>query len=120
MIGLMICPSRPFVLIALLVLATAARAQDPAPARGSMTVSLLEGGATATAKGATEARALFEGFLLAEGDVIQTGPDAKLEVLLCSGSILRFGPSTRSELTESPSAGGAFRLKLVAGNFWAK
>jgi hypothetical protein len=109
---------RPFVCIALLASA-AARAQDPAPARGSMTVTLLEGSATATAKGATEARQLFEGFLLAEGDVIQTRADAKLEVLMGSGTILRFGPSTRSELTESPSTGGVFRLKLVAGNFWA-
>ena len=103
-----------------LLMAASANAADPAPARGSITVTLIEGSATATAKGATEARTLFEGFLLAEGDVIQTGADAKLEVLLGTGSILRFGPSTRSELSVSPATGGAFRLKLVAGNFWAK
>lgn len=110
-----------FALAGLLAVAASAHAADPATAanRGSITVTLIEGSATSTAKNATVARPLASGDELAEGDVIQTGADARLELLLDTGSILRFGPSTRSELTILPKA-GAFRLKLVAGNFWAK
>jgi hypothetical protein len=111
-----------FALAGVLAVAASADAADPAPAaaRGNITVTLVEGSATSTAKGATAPRPLASGDELAEGEIIQTGADGRLELLLDTGSILRFGPSTRSELSILPKTGGSFRLKLVAGNFWAK
>ena len=108
----------PMLLVA--ALAAGARADDAAPAaRGAMKVTQLEGEAKATAKGGGEALPLIVGAVLHEGDVVQTGAGARVEIALASGTVLRLGESTRAELREAPPEGGRFRLKLALGNFWA-
>ena len=83
----------------------------PAPAaRGSLTATLVEGDVKVTPKG-SEAKAIKAGDTLAEGDLIETGADSRLEILLGTGSVLRLGRSTRTELREAPPAGGRFKLK---------
>ena len=108
----------PMLLVA--ALAAGARADDAATAaRGAMKVTQLEGEAKATAKGGGEALPLIVGAVLHEGDVVQTGAGARVEIALASGTVLRLGESTRAELREAPPEGGRFRLKLALGNFWA-
>ena len=108
------------LLLTVLLVSSTARADDAAtPARGSITATIVEGEVKATAKGGREARPVAAGDSLGEGDVVETGSESRLEVLLGSGTVLRLGPSTRAELRESPPEGGRFRLKLLVGNFWA-
>lgn len=110
----------PILAAALAALAPAARADAPAaPQRGVMTATRIEGDVKATPRGGAAAPVAV-GALLHEGDLIETGADARAEIALASGTLIRLGESSRAELREAPPEGGRFRLKLVAGNFWAK
>jgi ferric-dicitrate binding protein FerR (iron transport regulator) len=106
------------LLMALTLLAASAGADQASQARGSMVVSLLEGEAK-VASGAEPARPIAIGDALHEGDQVQTGVATHVEIRLMTGSIIRLGESTTAVLREAPPEGGRFRLKLLAGNFWA-
>ena len=109
------------LLVALLASDRQGLAAGPARAgSGAMTVTQLEGEAKATAKGGGPALPLVLAEVLNEGDVVETGPGARVELSLASGTVIRFGESTRAELREAPPEGGRFRLKLAIGNFWAR
>lgn len=107
----------PILLVA--ALAASARADETPAARGAMKVTQVEGEAKATAQGGGEPIPLHPGAVLHEGDTVQTGAGARVEIALASGTVLRLGESTRAELREAPPEGGRFRLKLAIGNFWA-
>jgi ferric-dicitrate binding protein FerR (iron transport regulator) len=94
-------------------------AEKAQPAAGAMTVSLLEGNATAAQAG-TVAQPLAVGAVLHEGDVIETAPGGRLEISFANGTLLRVGESSRIHLREAPVSGGAFRARLLLGNLWAK
>jgi FecR protein len=99
-----------------------ARAQgeeNAQPAAGVMTVSSLEGNATAAQAGQS-AQPLAAGAVLHEGDVVETAPGGRVEISFANGTLLRIGESSRVELREAPVSGGAFRARLLLGNLWAK
>ena len=106
--------------LTLAVLAASARADQPAPARGALTVTAVEGAATVSPAGATGApQEVVLQSVLHEGDVIETGADGRVELLIATGTQLRIGPGARAELREASAEGGRFRLKLAVGNLWA-
>ena len=85
-------------------------------AEGAMTLAWLRGEATAVR--GVERAALAEGAILHGGDLVETGPAARLEIALPTGSLLRLGPGSR--LLLSGEEEGSFRAKLSLGNLWAK
>jgi len=111
------------VAAAIFALAAAAFAQDKAQEqgtdRGAMTATLVEGPATAAPRGGA-GQLLAEGAVLHEGDVVETGAGARVEISLATGTVLRVGESSRVELREAAPSGGAFRARLALGNLWAK
>lgn len=113
-----------FAVAAMAASTSAARAQSPdagpeQTAAGTMTVSLLEGNATA-ARAGQGAQPLAVGAVLHEGDVVETGLGGRAEISFASGTLLRIGEGSRVELREAPPSGGAFRARLLLGNLWAK
>jgi FecR protein len=101
----------------------AARAQDaesaPPAEAGVMTVSSLEGNATAARAGLSP-QPLAAGAMVHEHDVIETAPGGRVEISFANGTLLRIGESSRVLLREAPPSGGAFRARLLLGNLWAK
>ena len=85
-------------------------------------VSALEGKAQRTRSGARSALRL--GVAVAQGDVLETQPGARLEVRFSDNSVLRLGPAARLQLVEAHFGAGAARRKLTArlffGKLWAK
>jgi hypothetical protein len=105
--------------LTLAVLAASARADQPAPERGAMKVTAVEGAATVLAAGGGAPAQVALEAVLHEGDVIVTGADGRVELRIATGTQLRIGPGARAELREAPAAGGRFRLRLAVGNLWA-
>ena len=103
-----------------LLFANAALAQDGGGDAGAMTASVVEGAATVQHAGAPAAEPLGEGASFREGDLVQTGPDSRVEIAMATGSVLRLGPDARLELRSAPASGKAFSAKLWLGSVWAK
>lgn len=104
-----------------LVLMTLALAAAPRGAGPAATVSFLDGEATRTADGKTEA--LARGGALREGDDIETRKRTRLELTLADGSVVRLGPLSRARLEtaafdKSPDD-RKVSARLLVGNVWA-
>jgi ferric-dicitrate binding protein FerR (iron transport regulator) len=114
-------PAGLFALTLAALAAYGAPARADQPARGELKVTAVEGAATVSVAGAGGgvSQGVKVDAVLHEGDVIETGPDGRVELLVATGTRLRIGASARAELREAPAGGGRFRLKLAAGNFWA-
>ena len=108
----------PAGLLALAALAASANEGQPAPSRGELKVTAVEGDVKATPKGGA-AQPIAAQAVLHEGDVVDTGPDGRVELVIATGTVLRIGPSAHAELREAPLDGGRFKLKLAVGNLWA-
>jgi hypothetical protein len=104
---------RRTTLVALLLTPTLAFAGE----RNSATVSLLTGQANAGGRG------LVQGGQVFEGETVETGPDARLELKTKDGSAVRVGPSSKLLLKSAYfGAGGekSFSAKLMFGRVWTK
>ncbi|NQT70494.1 MAG: FecR domain-containing protein, partial [Desulfobacteraceae bacterium] len=91
---------------------------------GTAMVSMLEGSVQRTKKGAAEAKPLFEGDFLSEGDRVTTGKKSRMELKMPDGSYVRYGESTTFELV---SAGynvqkkkRSISVSMILGKTWAK
>ena len=112
---------KPFAALAsALLFATAAFAQEGGVDAGAMIASVVEGPATVQRAGAAAPEPLAEGAALREGDVVQTGPDSRVEISMDTGSVLRLGPGGKLELRTAPPGGKAFSARLWLGSVWAK
>lgn len=105
-----------WVIVVMLLCALPVRADEPSEA---MKVTFLEGRATAQRSGAGPVP-LAPGSELHEGEVVATGPDGKLELLLPTGTLVRLGPGTRLELRAASGSAQRFTARLAFGNLWAK
>jgi hypothetical protein len=107
-----------------LALAALALALAAAPGRTgapAAAVTFLDGQATRTAGGKTEALAM--GSALAEGDQVETQRRTRLELTLADGSVVRMGPLSRARL-ETAAFGKTTEdrrvsARLLVGNVWA-
>jgi hypothetical protein len=85
-------------------------------------VTFVEGPATRERGLARET--LQAGASVAQGDAIETGENARLELRFPDGSVLRLGPSARVALTAAHFGQGAVRrqlsVRLFIGKLWAK
>jgi len=84
------------------LLCTTAAAQGPAMASSAMTVTIVEGHATVQTAGASSEQLLAEGAVLKEGDVVQTGPDGRVEITTANGNTLRLVLSRLHEPRVTP------------------
>lgn len=101
--------------------AAASFAGEPAPRPSFITVTLASGETSVIPAGSTSSQGLLKGAWLREGDVVQTGPVSRLEVMLVTtGTIVRLGPRTRLELREAPLQERSLSARLFFGNLWAK
>jgi hypothetical protein len=105
-------------LLAALAVGLAAAPRGAAPAA---TVTFLDGQASRTAEGKTEA--LAQGSALHEGDRVETRKRTRLELTLADGSVVRLGPLSRATL-ETAAFGQSpeerkVSARLVVGNVWA-
>ncbi|HUJ25762.1 MAG TPA: FecR family protein [Myxococcales bacterium] len=86
-------------------------------------VSALEGTAT-KARGNAAPTALKQGTGLAQGDVVETGADSRMEIRFSDASVLRIGSKAKLQLTEAHFGSGPAKRKMTAklffGNLWAK
>ena len=89
----------------------------------SAQVSALEGRAQRTRAGGGRSE-LRIGAAVAQGDVLETAQDARLEILFGDASVLRLGPAAKLQLVEAHFGGarGARKLsaRLFFGKLWAK
>jgi ferric-dicitrate binding protein FerR (iron transport regulator) len=102
------------------LLCTAAVAQGPAIASSAMTATIVEGHATVQAAGASSEQPLSEGAALQEGDVVQTGPDGRVEISTANGNMLRLVQNVRLELRQAPQRGRTFSAHLWFGSLWLR
>ena len=100
------------------------KAVSTAIGSGTAMVSILEGSVQRTKKGAAEAKPLFHGDFLSEGDRVTTGKKSRIELKMPDGSYIRYGESTTFELV---SAGYDVQKKkrnisisMILGKTWAK
>jgi hypothetical protein len=86
-------------------------------------VSALEGKATKARKDGQPTPLALE-TAVAQGDIIETADDARLEIKFSDASALRVGPHAKMQLTEAHFGGGPAKRKMTArlffGNLWAK
>ena len=86
-------------------------------------ISALDGKATRSRQGKAPAP-LAIGVAVSQGDTIETGEDARLEIKFSDGSALRVGPHAKMQLAEAHFGGGPVKRKMTArlffGNLWAK
>jgi len=116
---------RPIPVTAMLVVLVAiwvAVPVGPATAETAGTVSRLQGAAFARAEGAADRRALEEGTTVDMGDVLSTGPDARLEIALADGGTLQLGENAAfvvDDLALGDGSGGFGQtaLRLINGPF---
>ena len=104
-------------LAALFLLALAAPvAAQPKTAQ----VSALDGRAQRS-RGAART-GLRLGTAVAQGDILETQPGARLEIRFSDNSVLRLGPSARLQLAEAHFGAGRRKLsaRLFFGKLWAK
>src|SRR4051794_5983447 len=80
---------------ALLLTASTARADE---ARGSATVAFLEGSSTFQTGGQGKAKALKKDAEIFENDIVATGAQARVELKMKDGSIVRIGPASKLQL----------------------
>lgn len=86
-------------------------------------VSYVSGRAEAHAGAGTPRRLLRVGSLVEEGDTVQTGDKARLEVSLPDGSKLRLAENTELKMTEivaAPKKERSVSVSLFVGRLWAK
>jgi FecR protein len=102
-----------------LLICTAAVAQDPVFAAGAMRATIVEGDATVQIAGASSKQPLLKGAALQEGDLVQTGPDGRVEISY-NGSTLRLGQNVRLELRQVSQQGRAFSARLWLGSLWLR
>jgi hypothetical protein len=103
-----------------LLICTAAVAQGPVTASSAMRATIVEGYATVETAGASSKQPLAEGAALQEGDMVQTGPDGRVEISTASGSTLRLGQNVRLELRHAPQQGRTFSAHLWLGSLWLR
>lgn len=103
-----------------LLICTAAVAQDPVTAPGAMTATIVEGHATVQTAGASSEQPLAQGAALQEGDVVQTGPDGRVEIATANGNTLRLVQNVRLELRQAPQQGRTFSAHLWLGSLWLR
>lgn len=77
-------------------------------------INLVSGGARVKRRGATEWRSLTSQDNLDSGDLVQTGADGRVEVLLNPGSYLRLAENTELELTDTSL--DSLRVRLLGGS----
>lgn len=77
-------------------------------------INLISGDVRAKRRGTTEWRSLASQDNLENGDLLQTGADGRVEVLLNPGSYLRIAENSELELTDA--ALDSLRLRLLRGN----
>ena len=86
-------------------------------------VSALEGKAGKSREGGQPV-ALAVGAAVAQGDVLTTAADARLELRFADGSLLRIGPKAKVQLSAAHFGGGPARRQMTArlffGNLWAR
>ena len=104
---------------AALLICTAAVAQDPVLAAGAMRATIVEGDATVQIAGVSSKQPLLQDAMLREGDVVQTGPDGRVEISY-NGSTLRLGQNVKLELRQAPQQGRAFSARLWLGSLWLR
>jgi ferric-dicitrate binding protein FerR (iron transport regulator) len=103
-----------------LLICTAAVAQDPVIAPSAMTATIVEGTATVQTAGAFSEQPLAQGAALQEGDVVQTGPDGRVEISTANGNTLRLVQNVRLELRQAPQHGRTFTAHLWLGSLWLR
>lgn len=103
-----------------LLLSFSALAQAASADASVMTITIVEGAATVSRGGQPPTEPLAEGAALHEGDVVQTGPAGRLEILLANGSHLRVGPSARVALKQAGRERTSFSARVLFGSVWAK
>jgi ferric-dicitrate binding protein FerR (iron transport regulator) len=84
-----------------------------APAQESMTVTFLEGSATASG------RSLEEGAILQEGETIETQAGGRIEIAVPGGTLIRLGESSRLTLSAAEPR-KRFSARLLLGNLWTR
>lgn len=77
-------------------------------------INLVSGGASVKRRGATEWRNLTSQDSLDNGDLVRTGADGRVELLLNPGSYLRLAENTEIELTDASL--DSLRLRLIGGS----
>jgi hypothetical protein len=77
-------------------------------------INLIAGDARVKRRGAAGWRSLTSQDNLDDGDLVQTGADGRVEVLLNPGSYLRLAESTELELTDASL--DSLRLRLLSGS----
>jgi hypothetical protein len=85
-------------------------------------VSALEGSAQRSRGGGAKT-GLRLGAAVGQGDTLETGEGARLEIRFADDSILRLGPAARLQLSEAHFGGRARRklsARLFFGKLWAK
>lgn len=105
---------------ALLLTASAARADE---ARGSATVSFLEGSSTFQTGGEGKAKALKKDAEVFENDTVTTGAQGRVELKMKDGSIVRIGPASKLQLRSAhfvANESKRFNFKLLFGKVWSK
>jgi len=105
-----------------LLLLTLALAAAPGRSGGpAASVTFLDGQATRSAGGKTEALSL--GSALSEGDQVETQRRTRLELTLADGSLVRMGPLSRATLETAAFGKTAddrkVSARLLVGNVWA-
>jgi hypothetical protein len=92
---------------------------EPKPAQ----VSALEGRAQ-RARGSGAPAPLAVGAGVAQGDLVTTEADSRLELKFADASVLRVGPRTKLQLSAAHFGGGPSKRQLTAklffGSLWAK
>jgi hypothetical protein len=106
------------------ILALAAAVGRPAAARADGPVAHVDFAAgIVTASGAGGARALRAGDTLMLGELVQTGPRARVRLRLADDSLLALGERTQLRLTQVVTAGHVrtrVRLDLLLGRLWLR
>ena len=88
--------------------------------KGGTFVSYVEGAARTLSKGQREWRALKLNDVLHDGDEVNIGIKARLELALPDQSRLRFAEKSRFRIVQAPETGsGNVRVHLTMGRTWA-
>ncbi len=100
------------------------RAVSIAIGSGTAVISMLEGSAQRTKKGATAAKPLFDGDFLSKGDRVTTGKKSRIELKMPDGSYVRYGESTTFELVSAvydvQKKKRNISISMILGKTWAK
>lgn len=116
-------PVLTFILMALLLLASACQPAEPTAAPASPltgTLSELQGKVDGKKNSQEQFQPITAGTILAVSDQVQTGEDGHVRIDLSSGTIVRLVPSTLFTLAsnEETTGGLATKLKLEIGRIF--